>query len=561
MKIQYKILLCIFLSLGILCLVNIFISFRGFNDIKDISHQTIEELVVEDAKDTAKVVVVGLKVFADNIYNEYKQQGYNDGQIRKKLISVLEKVDLRHPHIRFFSIDGKGTYLTHYHKQKVGTNLINEKDEQGQHYVAKFIENGIKGGGYTRANFFDGFIKKKRQILSYTEKDPHLDLIYGVTIDLNAANKKIASIDEGVNKEIVSLLTENIVISVVILIVVILVILFIVNITLSKPLNELSKHSVDLGNGHGDLTKKLVVKGNDEISETSNAINIFIEKIREIVNQSKNIAKENLSIALRLMQVSSQTDKQVKNSAQYLVKMEAGGNETKRNLNSGVERARASKEALGEATHYLENVTRIIGDLNLKISNVSEIEKNLSCRVEQLSKDADSVKNVLDIIKDIADQTNLLALNAAIEAARAGEYGRGFAVVADEVRNLAERTQKSLNEINTIISVIVQAIKDSGEQMDKNSKSMHELISISNQTKTEINGMREVIAKVLDTSENTINDYIYVNDEMTKMLESVKQIVDINDGAVKNIGEISEIVDNIKISSEDLDKKLCEFKS
>ncbi|MCE3036768.1 HAMP domain-containing protein [Helicobacter sp. faydin-H20] len=143
--------------------------------------------------------------------------------------------------------------------------------------------------------------------------------------DLNAANKKIISIDEGVNKEIVSLLTENIVISVVILIVVILVILFIVNITLSKPLNELSKHSVDLGNGHGDLTKKLVVKGNDEISETSNAINIFIEKIREIVNQSKNIAKENLSIALRLMQVSSQTDKQVKNSAQYLVKMEAGG--------------------------------------------------------------------------------------------------------------------------------------------------------------------------------------------------------------------------------------------
>ncbi|WP_283095099.1 methyl-accepting chemotaxis protein [Helicobacter anatolicus] len=211
--------------------------------------------------------------------------------------------------------------------------------------------------------------------------------------------------------------------------------------------------------------------------------------------------------------------------------------------------------------HYLENVTRIIGDLNLKISNVSEIEKNLSCRVEQLSKDVDCVKNVLNIIKDIADQTNLLTLNAAIEAARAGEYGRGFAVVADEVRNLAERTQKSLNEINTIISVIVQAIKDSGEQMDKNNKSMHELISISNQTKTEINGMREVIAKVLDTSENTINDYIYVNDEMTKMLESVKQIVDINDGAVKNIGEISEIVDNIKISSEDLDKKLCEFKS
>lgn len=147
------------------------------------------------------------------------------------------------------------------------------------------------------------------------------------------------------------------------------------------------------------------------------------------------------------------------------------------------------------------------------VEQISQSMENVSNKTSDATKQAEDIKGIVGVIKDIADQTNLLALNAAIEAARAGEHGRGFAVVADEVRKLAERTGKSLGEIEANVNVLVQSVSEMSESIKEQSlgisqinEAIAQVENITNENVSVANITNDITKNVNDIAQDILND-------------------------------------------------------
>jgi len=158
--------------------------------------------------------------------------------------------------------------------------------------------------------------------------------------------------------------------------------------------------------------------------------------------------------------------------------------------------------------------------------------------VEGLANSSEKIGSVLEVIRSIAEQTNLLALNAAIEAARAGEAGRGFAVVADEVRNLAKRTQDSTEQINNILNLLVNRIKEVTVSMDQSLVESGKAIDLS----AEVMAAFETIESKVHMIRDMTMQIATATEEQHLVTEEINQnIVAINDAVTQISVQASEV--------------------
>lgn len=329
---------------------------------------------------------------------------------------------------------------------------------------------------------------------------------------------------------------------------------------ITKPLADITKAMAEISSGDGDLTKRIEVKGVEEVIELSKYFNHFVEKIQALIRSVSESSIEMSATVTKSKEITINSKQNIMlqqaSTQQLATVMEELANSFSEVSDSASQASKHSEDCTSEANQGHNVVKRSVASVE-ELS--SKIESGVSA-MERLSSTSQSVASVLDVIKGIADQTNLLALNAAIEAARAGEQGRGFAVVADEVRALASKTQISTGQISEIIENLKLDADEASNVMTEGKVLAKESVTQSLAVNLVLDNIMKRVKGIADLNYQIASS---ANEQSNAVSEAAQNVEEINDISTKNtdasnaLGESSESLYNL---SKKLQDALGQFK-
>ena len=460
------------------------------------------------------------------------------GEINDNQEELEKKLDEYKKYVQNDDMDTYNSLVSNYNTMKYELGNIMAYSALGKTEEAYAIANGVVSDSSTA-------IQKDIEVLSTHANDT-----------ASEARERLTSVYAS------SLVSNGIVI--IISVILIIVAIYCVMKYVIKPIIATNKDIRDIidgiDNGEGDLTKRVRVISNDEIADLGNGINLFMDKLQEILK----LIIENTNY---MENVVAEVDGSVVKS-----------NDSASDLSAMTEELSATMQDVGLSVNTInDNADNILKDVEIiatKSDDINQFSKEMKANAEKIESDArynmvqtgEKVGNILDVLNkaiedsksvdqvnnltndilNISSQTNLLALNASIEAARAGEAGKGFAVVADEIRQLADSSRETANKIQSINSVVVAAVNNLSDNANNLVSYLQQTILPEFQTFVDGGVKYKENASYI---ENAMDEFVEKTDVLKKNMDEIAHSINtittvLDDGAAG--------VNNAAISTQDL---------
>ncbi|MEH6444019.1 MAG: HAMP domain-containing methyl-accepting chemotaxis protein [Oceanospirillaceae bacterium] len=358
--------------------------------------------------------------------------------------------------------------------------------------------------------------------------------------ELNSIMENAAILALADSKKVIITTIISVIVS---MIVAIAIFFYMSSLMIIKPVHTISSAISYIA--ESDYSQPITYYNSDEIGVLADNARLMQKNMKEVLSTLITSAEEATTAASNLSHSSQQAKKTVNDQKYQTEQVATAMNQMSATVQEVAKSAQFASTSAQEANQLASDSLSIVGNTVSSINILaSEVEKT-STVVELLAEDSQSIGAILEVIRGIADQTNLLALNAAIEAARAGDQGRGFSVVADEVRTLAQRTQESTQQIQTMIEKLQAGANNAVAVLVSGRAQASNCVEQAAKTGKAINEIENSIAAINDMNvliASAAEQQSAVAEEINQNIMAINKSTDVNVANVEDIKTSSNIV-------------------